>query len=229
MLLGDIFEMWLERFLEVPPGNGERVDAWKSAGEVLIAAVHKLVSECGVQVYYVRGNHDHEITEQDIAQIFDNQVTFVPCTLILRLKLGEDNEQRVRLAHGHEWDIFNSYMLHRDGNLLPDRPIGYYIARAVATAGKGDSASELEDILINLASAILSFIPASLEDDLVESLEDKDYHRKLLSRLFEGAFNVDDIEAMVNSKCRVSDNKWIRLNTMLNYPLIRLAGCMVSL
>lgn len=228
VLLGDIFEMWLEKFAEVPPSNQERLDAWKSSAAVLISAVNKLVTKCSVKVYYVRGNHDHEITEQDVAAIFGGQVTFVPCTLILRIQTGDESEHRVRFAHGHEWDVFNSYMLHKTKNLLPDRPIGYYIARAVATAGHGDSASELEDILIGLASALLTIIPARLEDDMVDSLLEPTQHRKLLSRLFEGAFKVKDIDYLIEAKCRVSEDKWIGLRTMLEYPLLRLCGSMVG-
>ena len=229
MLLGDIFEMWLEKFPEIPPTNQDRVDFWKQSSPVLSAVITKLVDECGVQVFYVRGNHDREITDEDVRDIFDGKVTFVPCTLILRMQTSDDSEHRVRFAHGHEYDIFNSYMLCQTNNLLPDKPIGYYIARAVATSGRADSDGELEDILIGLAQTLLSMIPASLEDDLIEVLLEPDQHRKLIERLFEGAFKVKDIEFLIHAKCRISEDKWIRLNTMLEYPLLRLCGSMVSI
>ncbi|XP_067933360.1 uncharacterized protein [Watersipora subatra] len=228
VLLGDVFEMWLEKFAEVPPNNSERVEMWKEAAVVLSTAVNKLVNDCSVKVYYVRGNHDHEITEQDVADIFDAPVTFVPCTLILRIQTGEDAEHRVRFAHGHEWDIFNSYMLHHTNNLLSHRPIGYYIARAVATAGKEEAQSEVEDLLIGLATTLLSMVPAALEDDLVDTLIHPGQQRSLLETLFEGAFKVKNIEFLRNAKCKVGADKWIRLDTLLDYPLMRLCGAMVG-
>lgn len=227
VLLGDIFEMWLEKFPEVPPTNQQRVEFWKQSSPMLAAAITKLVDECNVQVFYIRGNHDREITDEDVNSIFNNKVSFVPCTLILKMKTSDTNEHRIRFAHGHEYDIFNSYMLCQTNNLLPDKPIGYYIARAVATSGRADSDGELEDILIGLASTLLTMVPAALEDDLVDSLLDRDQHRKLIERLFEGAFKVKDIDFMLHAKCRIAEDKWIRLKTMLEYPLLRLCGSMV--
>ena len=228
VLLGDVFEMWLEKFAEVPPTNEERVKLWKEVATVLSAAVTRLVNDCGVKVYYVRGNHDHEISEEDVSKIFEVPVTYVPCTLILRIQTGDESEQRVRFAHGHEWDVFNSYILQQTNNLLPDRPIGYFIARAVATAGRGDVQSEVEDLLIGLATTLLSLIPSALEDDLVDSLIEPAQQRRLLTRLFEGAFKVKDIEFLIHAKCKMGDGKYIRLDTLLNYPLMRLCGHLVS-
>jgi len=224
VMLGDIFEMWLEKFAEVPPDNAARVQAWKESASVLINAIDKLISECDVKVFYVRGNHDREITEQDVKTIFGEKVSFVPCTLILRLKTGSEAEHRVRLAHGHEWDVFNSYMLQDSNKLIPNRPIGYYIARAVSTAERHDSGSEVEDLLIGLAGGLLSMIPKALEDDLIDVLLRPEVHRKLIGRLFEGAFEVEDIDFLLQAKCRVSENEYVRLQSLLEYPLFRLCG-----
>lgn len=228
VLLGDIFEMWLDKFHQVPEENSKRIEMWKSAGEVLLAAVNKLVDDCKVKVFYVRGNHDHEISESEINQIFEGRVTFVPCTLVLRIKYAEGKETRARFSHGHEWDVFNSYILCKTGHLLPDRPIGYYVARAVATAGGRDSGDELEELLIGLASSLLSAVPKALEDDLVDVLTDVDFQRRLLERLFEAAFKVKDIQILIKAKCRVDAKSYITLKTMLNYPLFRLSGALVS-
>lgn len=220
--------MWLEKFHQVPPTNASRLELWRDAGKVLISAVKRLVEECGVKVFYVRGNHDREITEADVMDLFDQRVTFIPCTLILHLQVSPDHTQRVRFAHGHEWDVFNSYTLAQTDALLPDKPIGYYIARAVATSGGRDEGSELEGILIGLAKSLLTVIPRYLEDDLVDVLEGPDYQRKLTERLFEGAFKVKDIDILAKAKCRVTEDTYIRLQTMLEYPLFKLLGALVS-
>lgn len=228
MLLGDVFEMWLDAFHEVPVSNEERVKQWKHCGNVLIDGVQRLVTDCGVQVFYVRGNHDHEITEDDVNAIFNGLVKFVECTLILRLKVSGVKSHIVRLAHGHEWDVFNSYLLRHSDQLMVNRPIGYFIARAVATSGRGAQDSELEDLLIGLAKGLLNAIPADLEDDLVDVLKTPDNQRDLIAKLFKGAFKVNDLDFLHNAKCRVSDTAYICLRTMLEYPVFRLSSALVS-
>lgn len=228
MLVGDIFEMWLEKFSEVPLSSESRVSAWRENSSVLIRAIHKLVDDCGVEVFYVRGNHDREITEADVSQIFDGKAKFVPCTLVLQLRTSEETEHRIRFCHGHEYDLFNSYIPRKQNHLIPDKPIGYYVSRAVATAEKPYSEHVAEDLLIKLVLTLLQAIPEHLEDNVIDAFLRHELERKLLERLFEGALEIRELGSLEQAVIRISEDKWIRLNTLLNYPVVRLIASQVG-
>ena len=89
--------------------------------------------EDGVKVFYVRGNHDHEMTAGAVAQLMGKEVEFVEGTLIYVINSDDGQQYRIRFAHGHDWDLFNTYSLTDPNDPLGGRPIGYYVTRAVAT------------------------------------------------------------------------------------------------
>ena len=90
----------------------------------------------GVKVFYIRGNHDHEMDAVTVRDLFGPDVEFVPGTLIYVINSDDGKQYRVRFAHGHDWDAFNTYSATDPSDELCGKPIGYYVARATATSGK---------------------------------------------------------------------------------------------
>jgi len=92
-----------------------------------------MAEEDDVKVFYIRGNHDHEMDAKTCEQLMGKKVEFVDGTLIYLINSDDGHEYRIRFAHGHDWDLFNTYSLVEPDDPLGGRPIGYYVTRAVAT------------------------------------------------------------------------------------------------
>lgn len=127
--------MWLEPVTLSPLTLKERIAKWKSnvTCDLFFKVVRKMAEEDGVKVFYVRGNHDHEMTAVAVAQLMGKEVEFVEGTLIYVINSDDGQQYRIRFAHGHDWDLFNTYSLTDPNDPLGGRPIGYYVTRAVAT------------------------------------------------------------------------------------------------
>ena len=136
ILLGDVVEMWLEPMTLTPPTLQERVTKWKENAtcHIFFSVVRKMAEEDGVKVFYIRGNHDHEMTAEAVEQLMGKKVEFIEGTLIYVINSDDGQQYRMRFAHGHDWDLFNTYSLTEPNDPLGGRPIGYYVTRAVATA-----------------------------------------------------------------------------------------------
>ena len=135
VLLGDVVEMWLEPMTLSPLTLQERVAKWKEneTCNLFFSVVRKMAEEDGVKVFYIRGNHDHEMTAEVVEQLMGKKVEFIEGTLIYLINSDDGQQYRIRFAHGHDWDLFNTYSLTEPNDPLGGRPIGYYVTRAVAT------------------------------------------------------------------------------------------------
>lgn len=89
-----------------------------------------------VKIFYVKGNHDHEITEQVVKELLGDDVIFIPDKLILSIKTN-DQPYYMRFEHGHAYDIFNTYELTND--TLKGKPIGYYVSRCAQSSHAVDA------------------------------------------------------------------------------------------
>ena len=139
ILLGDVFEVgWLDPFTISPQSNQEKKAKWKQNDvcSLFINAVRQMAEEDDVKVFYIRGNHDHEMDAETVRDLFGPKVEFIPGTLIYVINSDDGKQYRVRFAHGHDWDVFNTYSVSEPGDELCGKPIGYYVARAGATSGK---------------------------------------------------------------------------------------------
>ena len=136
ILLGDVFEMWLDPFTMSPQSNQERKTKWKQneVCSLFINAVRQMAKKDDVKIFYIRGNHDHEMDAETVRDLFGPKVEFIPGTLIYVINSDDGKQYRVRFAHGHDWDVFNTYSVSEPGDELFGKPIGYYVARAAATS-----------------------------------------------------------------------------------------------
>lgn len=124
--------MWLEPNSVPSSTTEERIKKWKECHSCIVffSLVRKVADEDNVKVFYIRGNHDHEIDADTVHQLVGDKVEFIPGTLIYLINSDDGHQYRIRFAHGHDWDIYNSYSVAN----LCERPLGYYVTRCVATA-----------------------------------------------------------------------------------------------
>lgn len=137
--------MWLDRVDVTPRMIKERIKEWESNDtcRLLFQSVRKMTDEDGVKVFYLRGNHDHEMDAETVKNLMGDNVEFIEGSLIYVIKSDDGQTYRIRFAHGHDWDIFNTYSLSHPNDPLGGRPIGYYVTRAVATADKHENETEV--------------------------------------------------------------------------------------
>ena len=124
--------MWLEPNSVSPLTIQERIERWKKSKtcSLFFNVVRKMAEEDDVRVFYIRGNHDHEMDAETVLELFGSKVEFIPGTLIYIINSDDGQQYRIRFAHGHDWDIYNSYSVAN----ICDRPLGYYVTRCVATS-----------------------------------------------------------------------------------------------
>ena len=148
-------EMWLDRVDVAPRTISERIKEWQSnqTCRLLCESVRKMSDEEDVKVFYLRGNHDHEMDQKTVKTLMGEKVEFIEGSLVYVIKSDDGQTYRIRFAHGHDWDIFNTYSLAHPKDPLGGRPFGYYVTRAVATA---DSHENETEVVSN--SVILSYV-----------------------------------------------------------------------
>ena len=129
--------MWLDRIDVTPKTIGARIKEWQAndSCRLLFQSIRKMTDEHGVKVFYLRGNHDHEMDAETVKTLMGEKVEFIAGSLIYVIKSDDGQMYRIRFTHGHDWDIFNTYSLSHPDDPLGGRPIGYYVTRAMATAG----------------------------------------------------------------------------------------------
>ena len=69
---------------------------------------------------------------ETVLDLFGPNVEFIAGTLIYIINSDDGQQYRVRFAHGHEWDIFNTYSVKDQNDELCGKPFGYYLTRAIA-------------------------------------------------------------------------------------------------
>ena len=100
---------------------------------MVMKAIQKMAEDDDVRVYYVRGNHDIDIDEEMVKELFGEKVVFIPGKLIYIINTGS-LEYRIRFEHGHDYDLFNCTDLAPMESPLQGRPIGYYVSRCAQSS-----------------------------------------------------------------------------------------------
>lgn len=221
VLLGDTLEMWLDRVDVIPKTIGERIKEWQSnqTCRLLFDSVRKMSDEDGVKVFYLRGNHDHEMDSKTVNTLMGEKVEFIEGSLVYVIKSDDGQTYRIRFAHGHDWDIFNTYSLAHPKDPLGGRPFGYYVTRAVATADSHES--ETEVVLMQVVSELLSNIKCHLtESFIMEILAQHCVQEKFSKSMIERALgrNISEDEYI-----HLEDKTAIKMVDVFKYPFFKRA------
>ncbi|KAJ6252536.1 udp-2 [Anaeramoeba flamelloides] len=124
ILLGDIWDNWATSIDLQPPDILEVINHYNWFKEALYS-----VSSSGKKIIYIKGNHDLDLTKEDLAIAFpDLPIEFYP----EKFYYGERNE--ILFQHGNSYDLFNQEICNI--RKLPKEfnyPFGYYITR-IATS-----------------------------------------------------------------------------------------------
>ncbi|KAG9397288.1 UDP-23-diacylglucosamine hydrolase [Carpediemonas membranifera] len=117
---GDIVERWLAPAEEKPRSA---VDMLRDPTASRVVKAIKRVAANGVRIYYLRGNHDDDVTASDVFALFGTAVHFVE---------GEDLIiSGIRFTHGHCHDFVCRPYTHAEHK----RPIAYFMSRCAASSG----------------------------------------------------------------------------------------------
>ena len=89
--------MWLEPMTLSFLTFKERIAKWKSnvTYSFFFDIERKMAEEDGVKVLYIKGNHDHEMTAEAVAQLMGKKVEFIEGTLIT-VMTGSNTEYILR-------------------------------------------------------------------------------------------------------------------------------------
>ncbi|KAG9393445.1 metallophosphoesterase [Carpediemonas membranifera] len=117
---GDILEQWLVPHHTSPPNV---VDVLRQTNVFPVIEKLRAVSKNGVQVYYIRGNHDDELDTPSLREVFGDDLIIVE---------GEELcFNGMRFQHGHYQDLLS---MPYEGAKF-QRPASYYMSRLAAASG----------------------------------------------------------------------------------------------
>ncbi|MCK9170127.1 MAG: metallophosphoesterase [Treponema sp.] len=144
IILGDFFDTWLCPPELKPFKNASEVaESWKNA--LFMPALRKCIELCD-EVWYIPGNHDMGITQEDLNTVSENGKTMIlkePQTYSAELLFNHHSETKyIRFEHGHASDLFNAPVSESDTDTLQGLPFGYYVTRLAA-----EESCDLEKIL----------------------------------------------------------------------------------
>jgi UDP-2,3-diacylglucosamine pyrophosphatase LpxH len=120
VLLGDVFDTWVCPFDALPPTYAS---IFESKENRAILDGFRKVANTNVNLYYLNGNHDYDLSEIQLQQAIPGIITNPGCY--------EDDVLGIYAEHGHRFTLFNqSYPGVANG-----LPIGYYITRLAEHLG----------------------------------------------------------------------------------------------
>jgi UDP-2,3-diacylglucosamine pyrophosphatase LpxH len=120
VLLGDVFDTWVCPFDAVPP-TYESIFESRENKPILDSL--RAIANSKVNLYYVNGNHDYDLSEIQLQEAIPGIITKVRCY--------EDSDLYLYAEHGHLYTLFNQgYPTVANG-----LPIGYYITRLAEHLG----------------------------------------------------------------------------------------------
>ncbi|KAJ6252533.1 udp-2 [Anaeramoeba flamelloides] len=127
ILLGNIWDNWTAPIYVQPFEIQELIKHYTWFNEAL-----SNVYKSGKKIIYIKGNHDLDLTKEDLAIAFpDLPIKFYP----EKLYYGRGNE--ILFQHGSSYDLFNQEV--RNNKKLPKEfnyPFGRFLTRILASSGR---------------------------------------------------------------------------------------------
>ncbi|XP_078604338.1 uncharacterized protein LOC144878048 [Branchiostoma floridae x Branchiostoma japonicum] len=219
ILLGDIFEMWVQVAAEPAWTDRDFLRHWKadSVCKVFTRAVCEMAGEHGVDVYYVRGNHDHEITAAMVQDLFHGKVQFVPGILIYSMSVDQQ-EYHVRFEHGHIWDLMCTYSYADSAGLMCGQPFAYHLNRCASyRLLKGLFVGSGTDKTMQTVKAQCRAMLKSAGPDIMNLVCLPDIREELLSLMMELALGRS---LHGNGVIRMHDGMYVPLRKLPKYSFI---------
>lgn len=140
LILGDLFDYWTYP-PEMQPPSTQAILAKNPGLFGPGGAFSRIFAAFGSEVYYIRGNHDINVTQADLDLITDgiHKVTLLP-------DVYTDPSLLTLFTHGHLYTMFNA----PDNRPNVKIPVGHFVTRAVAHAVKnklqpGQTVADLGD------------------------------------------------------------------------------------
>lgn len=116
VLLGDIFDLWVCPHDQIPHTFEDIINAQKN----IFSAIKRMADK--IPTLYLNGNHDFQVTSDDINIAFDRKVKHIGNVY---------RRGNIRAEHGHMYALFNRPDPKNGGFL--GLPLGYYITRLHTT------------------------------------------------------------------------------------------------
>jgi UDP-2,3-diacylglucosamine pyrophosphatase LpxH len=198
ILLGDFFDTWLCPADKKPFANAaEIINAWQDA--LFMPALKKCIELCN-EVWYIPGNHDMGITQNDLDTISVNGRKIIlktPGTYSTELLFNRSSPTKeIRFEHGNAADLFNASVSPEDTDTIQGLPFGYFVTRLAAESDRFDMQQLYKK---TYASAFKTFTAWEQETKKPADPEQNQSGSNLLGKYFIELF-VDGLIDLVNTK-----------------------------
>lgn len=151
VFLGDLFDTWLYPVEERPDTVRAIVGKWKSSP--FMAPLLECVRKCDA-VWYIPGNHDMHVSQDDLASLSSGGKT-------IKLVTAEEFNARhtsgscpIHMEHGNDADFFNAP--DNDGDTVQHMPFGYFVSRLVAASPEFDIDATFNAAYLGIAAVGVS-------------------------------------------------------------------------
>ena len=154
VLLGDVFDLWVCPHDQKPHTFKDIIGAQSE----VIGEIKKMAKD--VHTLYVNGNHDYQVTYQDINEAFDGRVKHIGNVY---------RRGNILAEHGHRYALFNRPDPKNGGHL--SLPLGYYITRLHTSLGETRKArASLVLQIIDESFQVMG--PEKLPESVLDALKD---------------------------------------------------------
>jgi UDP-2,3-diacylglucosamine pyrophosphatase LpxH len=128
IFLGDTVELWNFAINEMPLTTYQVLhnNNFHQSNIAYFFSLVRNVAKAGVEIIFLRGNHDMELEESDLQVAMQGHPFKYVDSYVAN---------NIRYEHGHLGDLFNTPVPKKNPKEKEMRPMGYYMSRSSATTG----------------------------------------------------------------------------------------------
>lgn len=198
VLAGDIIDVWWDaNFTEETPTVVEflRSKNYRGVDISSYVQIFKDIIANGVDIIYVRGNHDDLVVKEDFDQVGLSEIKFVEVSTIIG---------NIKIEHGNQYDLFNA----------PDpagtiKPLGYFLTRAYEQGPRSrEKEQALKEGRVDIsASNIMYWACRNIVTYAVEYLGNAEW---FIERAFGGLLEKSVWSIAANKAFKKHQHDWLR-------------------
>lgn len=190
LILGDFFDLWVYPMDYVPWTPEQIISHWN---DTIMDALRACVANIP-NVYYQVGNHDMSVTATQVEQIKAGDKT------VQWISIDDYNQQYkgvLHCEHGNAVDMFNAPVPSDSTptEALNDKPLGYYMARMIASKTKASEFSAWDLMCDEITNSCNAYTPENgleIGNQMVKTLMEL-----LMTECNSGGANIDDDSVFV--------------------------------
>jgi len=212
VILGNLFDILSIDELHCIPTETQTIEEKLQSAIPVLDQIRKLVDDHRIQVYYLRGSHEQELTRAAIDRLLGDKITYIPQQSLVIANKADKDMYTMRFTTGQQWDLLNYVDLPNE-ELLASKPIGYYLHRAAAQTPNFS--------VSHLLHPMAERVPKDFNPTLLAHFSQQPFQEQITTMLMQMALQCKDVSIIRESRCVVSEGKYVTGSTIIDYPFLK--------